>query len=472
MRTTARRRAISAALPVVAAAAGAAIMLLAANRVGAVVLVAFAAVTAGIALLSRPALALGLLVVLVVVLEDDPSSLLNAPSQLYGYLPGFKVSGVEALLALALGATLLDAAAHERLRLPEPLVLPLALVLLAIASGMITGLAAGSPGIDVIQAARQILPLVVVPLLVVNVVRTRDDLRRWIAVIAGLAIFKGVVGTLMVVSGNGVLIDEGGAVGTYLQSTANFLSVLFLAGVAAAAITRAPIPRWVWAGAPFVLAALVLSFRRSFWIAAIAALIIVLVAGSGRVGRRMLVPGLVVLIALGWLLAGTGVGGQLSGPLVERATSLDPSKVRHNDQDRYRLSERRNVLLDLEAHPVAGLGFGQGWTARRPMPTEHPGGRQYVHFAMLWWWMKTGLVGLVAYLALMGVTIFTALRTARRDPDPRIRVAALGAGAAFAGLGVAELTATFVGSEVRTTVLVAVLLGLLAAARQLERARE
>jgi O-antigen ligase len=91
---------------------------------------------------------------------------------------------------------------------------------------------------------------------------------------------------------------------------------------------------------------------------------------------------------------------------------------------------------------------------------------------MLWWWMKTGLVGLVAYLALMGATVFTALRTARRDPDPRIRVAALGAGAAFAGLGVAELTATFVGSEVRTTVLVAVLLGLLASARQLERTRE
>jgi O-antigen ligase len=473
MAATARRRAIpasvSAWIPTVAGLVGGVLLMLVAYRFGSMVLVALVAAAAATVLLSRPTLAVAIPVVLIVVLEDDPTSLLHGPSQLYGYLPGFKVTGVEALLGLAAAAVALDATSRRRMRLPEPFTVPLLLIVLALVAGAITGRSAGSDWITISENARVVLLVVVAAFLVANVIRDRRDLLRWIAGIAALAIFKGAVGAGSVLIGKGVLIDDNGTVGTYLQSTANFLAMLFLAAVAAAALARGRLPAWVWWGAPLVLAALVLSFRRSFWIATVAALIIVLVVASGRVGRRMIVPAAVVVGLLGWLLVGTGVGGQLQGPVVERAESLDPSKVRRNDQDRYRLSERRNVVLALREQPITGLGLGQNWTARRPMPLEHPGGHSYVHFAALWWWMKCGLLGFVAYVALMATAIVAGLQIARREPDVRIRVAALGAGAAFIGLAVAELTATFTGSEVRTTVLVGVLLGVLAAARALMR---
>ncbi len=155
-------------------------------------------------------------------------------------------------------------------------------------------------------------------------------------------------------------------------------------------------------GSPLLVACLVLSYRRSFWIAAVLGLLLVLLLGTSPVGRRLLVPaGLGVVMAI-WLLG--SIHFQVQSPIVKRVASLAPSKLEANAQDRYRLDERANVLAEIGQHPITGLGVTIPWAATAADAaggTRTEEGRQYVHFAALWFWLKLGMLGLCAYVGVM-----------------------------------------------------------------------
>ena len=70
-----------------------------------------------------------------------------------------------------------------------------------------------------------------------------------------------------------------------------------------------------------------------------------------------------------------------------------------NAQDRYRLDELRNVTAEIRKEPITGLGLGGQWAAIHPLGIEHENGRGYTHVVALWWWMKLGILGLIAYLS-------------------------------------------------------------------------
>ena len=110
------------------------------------------------------------------------------------------------------------------------------------------------------------------------------------------------------------------------------------------------------------------------------------------------------------------------------------------------------------------------WTARYPLAQALPGGRQYTHVLVFWYWLKLGLLGVFAYVWIMVAGVRTGLRVWRTDLDPRIQGAGLGLAAALVGLAVAETTGSFSGVEPRETVLLAVMLGWLAAAQRLRTA--
>ena len=114
--------------------------------------------------------------------------------------------------------------------------------------------------------------------------------------------------------------------------------------------------------------------------------------------------------------------------------------------------------------------IGVPWTARYPLAQALPGGRQYTHVVVFWYWLKLGLLGVFAYLWIMVAGVRTGLRVWRTDLDPRIQGAGLGLAAALVGLAVAETTGSFTGVEPRETVLLAVMLGWLAAAQRLRTA--
>jgi O-Antigen ligase len=210
-----------------------------------------------------------------------------------------------------------------------------------------------------------------------------------------------------------------------------------------------------------LFAALLLSYRRSFWIAAALGLLILVPLASTHKKRLMIVPS--VLLVAGAIWAIGSVSFQAQSPIVQRAESISPSKIEANAEDRYRLDERANVIAEIKQQPITGLGVDVPWVAiARPLGIEHVGGRLYVHFGLLWWWLKLGVLGAAAYIALLISMAVLAFRTWRRRATPEFRYFGLASLCATAGLVAVETTASFVGVDARFSVIVGAQLGLLA----------
>ena len=255
-----------------------------------------------------------------------------------------------------------------------------------------------------------------------------------------LAIVKAVLGLIEVAGSRGQTID--GTTLTYYEPTANWIVMIAMLAIFAAVLARAKPPLWMLLGTPLLCASLLLSYRRSFWIAAALGVLLVLLLGTSPLGRRMLLPvGLLVALAI-WLLGSTSFQSQ--SPIVKRVSSLQSSKVEANVEDRYRIDERANVLSEIERHPVSGLGMTIPWEATaRPLPVEHEGGRLYVHFAALWFWLKLGILGLLAYVAIVAASMVLAFRAWRAAYDPISRAFGLASLCGVVVLVVLDTTAGF-----------------------------
>jgi hypothetical protein len=72
------------------------------------------------------------------------------------------------------------------------------------------------------------------------------------------------------------------------------------------------------------------------------------------------------------------------------------------------------------------------------------------------------LMGLAAYLLLMGSAVVTGVRLWRRNATALLRAVALALGLGVAGLMVDELTTTVIGADARGGALIATAIGVLA----------
>jgi hypothetical protein len=413
-----------------------------------------------VVLLMRPLLCLCVTVGLAILIEGSFGLL---PSQADFYKELFhRLTALDGLVALTLVAVGLDMLRDGRqLRFPRELRIVDAVLVL----GMICGIAVakgGSSGLKSLVLAENVIAyLLLLPLAVANMKVDRRQLRLVLGGTLVLALFKAVLGLLEVGAHKGVAI-EGSANLTYYQPTANWIVMLALLGVVAAVLARMRPPLWMLLGSPLLIASLILSYRRSFWIATVLALLLVVLLALSPVGRRLLVPTALIVAAGVWLLG--SIHFQSSSPIVKRAESLSPTSLTANVEDRYRLDERANVLANLEQKPVTGIGILGSWQAtKRPLPVEHEAAsREYVHFALLWWWMKLGIFGLLAYPLLMLSTARLAWRVWRRGNEAIVRAFGLASLCGLAGLIAAETTATFTGAELRFSVVLAAQIGLLA----------
>lgn len=130
------------------------------------------------------------------------------------------------------------------------------------------------------------------------------------------------------------------------------------------------------------------------------------------------------------------------------------------------------MIAQIKRDPIAGIGVEQGWVATaRSLPIEHDGGRLYVHFVLLWWWLKLGILGAAAYISLLLGGFVLAWRVWRGNRDVALfRCFGIASLVGFAGLIAIETTASFTGVDARFSVLVAAQLGLLAALGSRSRA--
>jgi O-antigen ligase len=433
-------------------------------RYGAPALVLPLAAAGGIALIQRPRVAVALVVSLMVICEGRDDDLVGGVANfVYDPLP-LRLTLMECLLTLAVLAVLVGRLRSDRpLRLAGPLTIPLALVTLAVVLGLVVGAFAGVSASSLMFASRQMAWLVVVPLLVINVVETERQARQALALGMGLALLKSALGLTAVLAGVGVVVD--GATITYYDPVANWLVLLALLGVLAALVMRARLPLWVLAGSPLLVLSLALSFRRSFWIGALLAVALVLLLGSRPLGRRlMFLSGVLLAISI-WVLSFQPFQGQ--SPIVERARSLQPGEVESNAQDRYRFDELRNVTAEIQRHPITGLGFAVDWKARHPLGINHENGQNYTHVVVLWWWLKLGILGLLAYVAFMGTCLVMSWQLWRRGTARWLSASGLAMLCGLIAIAVVETAGSFTGVDPRLTALLGASAGLLVVMRRL-----
>ncbi len=450
-------------LVAVAAAAAAALAYLGVHRGGTNGLALPVAVVVLVILMRRPAAMVALVTTLAIVCEGEEFGLLShLSSRLYDINFFHELDPLDVLVALTVVSAGIDLIrTRRRLLLPRPLLFSTVLLALAMLAGGIAGHAAGTSVRAVLLGENTLLYLLLLPLVVANLELDRRRLKLLVGWLVGLAIFKAIIGLIEVFGHYGVPV-EGHATLSYYEPPANWTIMCALLGLAALGLAGMKPPRWALLGVPLLFACLLLSYRRSFWVASVLGILLVVVIGSSPAGRKMLVPaGLLVAVAI-WALGSSG--WQPSGsPIARRAVSLDPTKLESNVEDSYRLDERANVLGAIGEAPVTGLGVGVPWSATfRPLSVEHNNGRQYVHFAALWFWLKLGILGLAAYLATVLAAIALSWQAWRRSPEPALRAFALASLCAVIGLMVMDTTASFTGVEPRFTVVFAVQLGLLA----------
>jgi len=409
-----------------------------------------------VALLRRPLLMLMFVVGLTVMCEGVDFGLFNFTAKLYEHATVMNI--LVAFVVLSVG---LDMLRHRRrLRLPAALVVPLGLLFFAMLAGVVTSHSLGVGTTEALHSENRLDYLLFMPLAIVNMDIDSSQALKLLKLGYALAIVKAVLGLIEVAGGYAPSIEGTGAL-TYYEPTANWLILIATLGIFAAIVARARPPLWTLLGSPLIFAALLLSYRRSFWIAAVLGLVLVLLLALTPTGRRMLVPIGLLLTGAILLLGTTHLEGQ--SPIVKRATSLAPTKIENNVEDRYRLDERANVEAEIEKHPITGLGINGEWAAtRRTLPIEHEGGRGYVHFAALWYWLKLGILGFIAYLALLIGSAVLSWQLWRGAREPMFRAFGLASLCGFAGLAVMETTASFTGVDTRFTVLIAAQIGVLA----------
>jgi hypothetical protein len=431
-----------------------------------------AALKVGLAGLALPIIVLGALAVVrypgpvlvaavgaVVFCENAGFGLLPQTQHLYddlvkGFMP------IDGILAIAMAGTAAQVIQDRRpVRLPAP---PLTFALVLLGLGIVSGIVVGrEQGVGVTGALLLIhgfAYIILVPLVAANLRVSDRDVVRLLGACVGMAVLKALLGLVVVATGRGNTVGSSSL--TYYEPAANWLMTVVLLGIVAAALARVRLPWWVLASAPLLLTSLVLSYRRSFWIADLLGLALVVLLGLSSGGRKVVLPGAVLVGAAIWALGGVAL--QSDTPLGQRVQSLSPSNIAVKPDDRYRLDERANVWHAIKDSPVSGLGLGVPWQATaRPLPVEVNPEHQYVHFAVLFWWLKLGLLGMLAYAGMLLAGALMALRIWRRSTVPVIRAFGLGSLCSMVALAVIETTATFSGSDTRFSLLFAGQLALL-----------
>ncbi|MHB1537091.1 MAG: O-antigen ligase family protein [Solirubrobacteraceae bacterium] len=431
-----------------------------ASKVGVVgMLVPLALVIVGV-ILQRPTAAMMLLLTLVIVCEGVDFGLFQFTSHLYANIAK-GVTLLDAPVAIAILAVAIDiVGSRRRTRVPRPLVPAVVTLLLGMVSGAVVGHGNGASLHSVIASQTTLVYLLLLPLAVANMNLSRRRMRQILEFLMALAILKALLGLAEVASHHGIAI-EGHERLTYFEPTANWVMMIALLAVCGALAAKVKLPRWMLLGTPLMLASLVLSYRRSFWIAAIVGVVVVVLVALSPGRRRVLLAVALLVIVAVWS-AGT-LSIQSQSPVVKRITSLSPTKLEHSTDATYRNYERTNVLRAIAENPVTGLGMKVPWAATATvLPLEQQEGREYVEVAALWFWLKLGIIGLFAYIFFIAGALLTAWRVWRGDHEPVLRVFGLASFGGILGLIPIEVTATFTGVEARFTVVFAMQVGLLA----------
>jgi O-antigen ligase len=173
---------------------------------------------------------------------------------------------------------------------------------------------------------------------------------------------------------------------------------------------------------------LLVTFQRSAWLAALAAVPISLVlmrsGGRGRAAARAL-P-VVAAAALLFVTFNTFSVAGTEDPLqatADRFASIGQLEADLSSQ--HRVNEWTEAIDRIRAAPLTGIGLGGDITFWSPLYQESTGRvggfitTAYIHNSYIWLALKTGMLGALLFVLLVGILAAIAFRESKRERDPR-----------------------------------------------------
>jgi hypothetical protein len=302
--------------------------------------------------------------------------------------------------------------------------------------GIILGILYGHPLYDIQYDVRPPINMMIVVFIAAVIVAV-DDWQRYIKTITVSLIFSAVL--MVYASATGMqlggrnetaqLYAEGGRALAGGSNAMRYLTDATLPALAvllgcAALLTLGRVR--LTQVTPMLIASLVisvLSFSRTTILALagafVFAFLIALLNGHlVRLALRLVLMPLVTAVALFALLnLGNALGGQewiktqTTGYVDRVISGLAPSNVQADTSVRYRAQEDQFIEKTGAESPILGGGFGQRYkppTGKRGTFTA-VGGQLYSHNVYNWFYIKSGLAGVVAFLALIATSVLPAL---------------------------------------------------------------
>lgn len=282
------------------------------------------------------------------------------------------------------------------------LFVPLLVFVGCLALGVLNGQLQGVSLNIALWEVRGFLMLLAVYLLACAMVHTDDDLNRlvWAVLIAATVLsVENLIRWLVFLHGtaqNDLAYDHTDSV-VLIFALVLCLSLLFFGG------TRAQ-QRYALPLIPVIFfCTLVMERRAAFAVLLVA--IVVLVIFLLRLRPRLfwqIVPPLVLISGLYLVVFwhNTGAFGQ-PARAISSMISPDPRDASSN---LYRDIEKLDITLNIQSAPITGLGFGRPFTfyAQLPDLSFWPFWHYTTHNAVLWVWMKDGVLGFIAFWWLLG----------------------------------------------------------------------
>ncbi len=182
-------------------------------------------------------------------------------------------------------------------------------------------------------------------------------------------------------------------------------------------------PRWVWLGLLLIgVAHEAASFNRSTWAPLVVLIVAVAAVTHGPKGLVRRAAVLVVIGAIGFSIALTGLAGGQAKQIALRASSVVTGQAYGEDSLPDRLRENAAAYATLEKQPWLGVGVGQYYGGelityddQHSRTVVDP--RPYIHNQYLRIWLYMGVFGLLAY-AFAGVRILSVVLTSWRRRTP------------------------------------------------------
>lgn len=380
----------------------------------------------------RPAAALGLVIVLAVV--GDPVSM--------GWWPVTKnLSSGESILFVSnalpikpldivLGVVVLAALVNRRLSSDPPplragpLGRPMAIFGIAVLVGLAWGLGRGG---DLRAAFFEVTPLVIIPfayLAVTNLFTSLDHYRRLLFGIVAAQTVEAIWALSRLEEIKAYVGEDQSA---FEHTAANHMNLAMLLVVAIG---------WFGAGGriprlPFLLAVIPIGWlaldgeRRAGVVALIVGGIVLSFVLSARNRHKFLrtIPSYTVVALLYTGIFWGASSSQIGFPAQAIRSVIAPSAADEVDSlsDQYREIESYDLNFTIRTNPVLGVGFGQPFYEVYPLP-DISGAFEFAdyiaHNWLLWIWLKTGVVGFIAFVYANVLATALGLRAAIRIRDP------------------------------------------------------